>query len=301
MNNQWVLRLSDEIGSQGILTHRAIENDIEQEFALRLLRRHRLLTSPPLYLEQWPWPVRIYSFGTLRVTVEGNPIEQSGKSQKKILELLETLVILGGRNISCEQLAEKLWPRADGDLAMQSLETALHRLRKLIGKKAVLLNFGTVSLNDSHCFFDLWAFEATMTDLEKALNDNQSATIVKLTDRLLKLYQDTFLKNSNSGLAILKQEQLLTKLCHLLDQAIVFHQQHAEHERVCQLLNKGLELRPLQEANYRRLMAYYLHLGQLGQALQIYQQCQRILCKGFNFPLSDEIQSLAEQFAVSSR
>lgn len=41
----------------------AIENSIEEEFAMRLLKRHRLFPSPPpLHLEQWPWPVRIYSF-----------------------------------------------------------------------------------------------------------------------------------------------------------------------------------------------------------------------------------------------
>ena len=78
----------------------AIENDIEQEFAVQLLKKHQLLASPPLHLEKWPWPVRIYSFGSLAIVLNGKPIEQSGKSQKKILELLETLILLGGRNVN---------------------------------------------------------------------------------------------------------------------------------------------------------------------------------------------------------
>lgn len=88
----------------------AIEHDIEKAFAIRLLKRHRLPACPPTYLAQWPWPVRIHSFGPLTVIAEGKPIEHCCKSQKKILELLESLVLLGGRRVQCDQLAEMLWP-----------------------------------------------------------------------------------------------------------------------------------------------------------------------------------------------
>lgn len=42
-------------------------------------------------------------------------------------------------------------------------------------------------------------------------------------------------------------------------------------------------VQPLVEANYRRLMVYYLDLGQPDQALNIYHQCYRVLHKGFHF------------------
>lgn len=276
----------------------AIEYDIEKTFAIRLLRRHRLPVCPPTYLAQWPWPVRIYSFGPLTVIAEGKPIEHCCKSQKKILELLESLVLMGGRRVQCDQLAEMLWPDADGDLARHSLETSLHRLRKLIGKEAVLLNAGLVSLNENYCWLDLWAFEATIVALEQALQCNEPSTlIVKLTDRLITLYQGAFLQNASAGLAILKQAQLLNKLCHTLDLSITFHEQQQESARVCTLLHKSLELRPLIETNYRQLMKYYINLGQPDRALQIYHQCHQVLHKGFNLPLSNEIQQLAKTLA----
>ncbi len=236
------------------------------------------------------------------IEVAGKFIEQPGKSQKKILELLATLVILGGRNISSDQLAEILWPDAEGDLARQSLATALHRLRKLIGKEAVILHSGMVSLNESYCWLDLWVFEATMDELENTLRGNgQAHMIVKLTDQLLKLYRDTFLKNYDSGLAILKQEQLLHKLCHLLDLSVDFHERQGENGRACLLLEKELELKPLVEVNYRRLMSHYIHQGQPGHALHIYQRCQRIIHKGFHISLSEEIQQLAKQLHPDER
>ena len=274
----------------------AIENDIEAEFAVRLLRHHRLLTCPPSYLEEWPWPVRIYSFGSLVIEVDGKPIEQSVKGQKKILELLETLVILGGRNVNTTQLTEILWPDTEGDLARQSLEITLHRLRKLLGKETILLNAGMVSLNARYCWLDLWAFEAAIDELEHMLNDSrQPPEIIKLTDRLLKLYRGAFLKDSDSGLGILKQSQLLNKLSRALDLSISFHEKNGEYDRVYLLLSKAVELRPLTEANYRRLMSYHIRQGHPDQALQTYHQCHRILFDGFKIRLSHEILELAKQ------
>lgn len=273
----------------------AIENNIEDKFAVRLLKSNQLFSRPPLYIEKWPWPVRIYSFGSFNIEIDGKLINKSGKSQKKIFELLSVIVLLGGRNVDGDQLGEILWPDADGDLARRSLETALHRLRKLIGREAVLVNAGMISLNDNYCWLDLWSFEMTAAELENILkNSKKQSLVVKLIERLLKLYQDTFLKNSNSGLAILKQEQLLNKLCLLLDQATDFYEQFEKNEYICFLLRKNLELNPLQEANYYRLMAHYIELNQPEQALQIYQQCQRIF-KGFNLILSDKIESLAKK------
>ncbi|CAE6503125.1 Transcriptional activator domain-containing protein [Nitrosomonas nitrosa] len=279
----------------------AIENGIEEEFAVRLLRHHRLLDCPPPHLEKWPWAVRIYSFGSLAIKVDGKLIEPTGKSPKKLLELLELIISLGGRKVNCDQLAEILWPEAEGDLARQSLETALYRIRKLIGKETVLVNNNLVSFNEHYCWLDLWAFEATATQLEQALNEGQQPVIVKLTDRLLTLYRDTFLKNADSGLVLVKQEQLLNKLCRLLDLVISFHERCGEHKLVQLLLYKELELKPLVEANYRRLMVYYLDLGQPDQALNIYHQCYRVLHKGFHISLSKEIQLLAKQIETSEQ
>ncbi|MDV6345451.1 BTAD domain-containing putative transcriptional regulator [Nitrosomonas sp. Is37] len=279
----------------------AIESGIEEKFAVSLLKQLRLLDSPPFHLEKWPWSVRIYSFGSLIVEVKGKQLGHSGKSQKKILELLETLVTLGGRNVHSIQLTDILWPDADGDLAKQSLETALHRLRKLLGKEAVILNSGLVSLNNSYCWLDLWAFEATVDELEQALNNGQQSEIIKLTDRLLKLYRGAFLKDSNSGPGILKQSQLLNKLSRALDLSISFHDKNGEYDRVCLLLTKVVELRPLTEANYRRLMSHYIRQEQFDQALQTYHQCHRILFEGFKVRLSNEIHELAKQLKRGKR
>jgi hypothetical protein len=37
-----------------------IENNIKENFAMRLLQSNPLFPKPPLYLENWPWPVQIH-------------------------------------------------------------------------------------------------------------------------------------------------------------------------------------------------------------------------------------------------
>lgn len=157
--------------------------------------------------------VQIHSFDPLAVEVAGESAIQPGRNQKKILELLATIIALGGRNVNGNLLKEILWPDAEGDLADLSLGISLHRLRKLIGKEAVLLNTSMVSLNDDCCWI------------------------------------------------LLKQEQLLDRLIRLLNLSADCYEQHGENERTSQLLSKILELRPLLEANYRRLMQHYIKLG----------------------------------------
>lgn len=271
----------------------AIENGIEEDFAVRLLKSNQLLTEPPLYLEKWPWPVRIYSFATLQIEIDGKLLEPSGKSQKKILELLVAIVALGGKNVNGNQLGQLLWPDSDGDVTAKSLETGLHRLRKLIGKQAVLLKAGRVYLNQNYCWLDLWAFEKTAKELNNTLSEEANTdTVIRLTDRLLHLYRGSFLSHAEYGLAKLKQEQLQSKLYRIIDKSANYHEQRQEMDRARYLLEKGLELEPMLEENYIRLMSHYIKLDQTSQALHIYHQCRRTLYEGFGIPLSAKIESL---------
>ena len=275
----------------------AIENNIYSEFAVCLLNKNRLFNKPTPYLEKWPWPVRIYCFGSLTVEIDGNSVEKTGKSQKKILDLLATIIAFGGCNVNNNKLEEVLWPDAEGDLARKSLETALYRLRKLIGKEAVIVNSGLVSLNEKYCWLDLWEFEATVGKLKDHLleNNKQPYLVIKLTNRLLMLYQDTFLKDFNSSQVIMQQKRLLNKLCRLLETVTCFHESRGENERTCELLEKKVELRPLLETSYLQLMQHYIKLGQPDHAVHIFQNCQKIIQEGHGLCLSNKIQSLAKQ------
>ena len=103
-------------------------------------------------LENWPWPVKIYTLGDFSVIIDGQPLQFYGKAQKKPLELLKAMLALGRCNINREILAETIYPDAEADDAHQALASTLHRLRNLIGHNAVTQQQGQLSLSPQYCW-----------------------------------------------------------------------------------------------------------------------------------------------------
>jgi hypothetical protein len=80
-----------------------------------------------------------------------------------LLRALVSFSAYGGRSVAGERLAEALWPDADGDTALRTLDVTLLRLRKLLGHHdAVRLHGGRVSLSPEHCWVDAQALRALL-------------------------------------------------------------------------------------------------------------------------------------------
>ena len=89
-------------------------------------------------MPEWPWRLRIHTFGGLRLVVDGEPLMFSRKVQKRPLALLKALIALGGREVHQEAIEDLLWPEAEGDAARFSFKTTLGRLRRLMGGENVI-------------------------------------------------------------------------------------------------------------------------------------------------------------------
>ncbi|MBI5205938.1 MAG: hypothetical protein HZA11_13575, partial [Nitrospirae bacterium] len=135
-----------------ILCAIALENGIETEYVEMLIRKRNLLPEKPV--ENWPYPIKIYTLGRFEIWIDGKPLEFFGKVQKKPLEMLKAIIDMGGEDVPVEKIADKLWPDAEGDMAHSSFEMTLSRLRKLIGSKSIELKGGMASLNPRMVWVD---------------------------------------------------------------------------------------------------------------------------------------------------
>lgn len=135
-----------------MLCAKALEHGIETEYVEMLIRKRNLM--PEKSVENWPYPVKIYTLDRFEILIDGKPLEFSGKVQKKPLEMLKTIIDTGGEDVPVEKIADKLWPDADGDKAHSNFEMTLSRLRKLIGGKSIELKGGMVSLNPRMVWVD---------------------------------------------------------------------------------------------------------------------------------------------------
>src|SRR5271156_3106240 len=102
---------------------------------------------------------RVHVLGHFRLFTGETPISIPSRLRKP-QELLQALMAFGGTEVSAGVLIDALWPDCEGDAAYHALESALYRLRQLLGAlDAVRMEGGKVSLNRDQLWVDMWEFE----------------------------------------------------------------------------------------------------------------------------------------------
>ncbi len=197
----------------------ALRLGIETEFASRLIRLRRLAPhADAATLKEWPFPVKIYALGHFTVLLDDRPLEFTGKTPKKSLELSMGLIAFGGRFVSERTLAAALWPQATDP--MQALATTLHRLRKLIGDESIERQEGRLSLSLRRVWTDVRALEHNLSALNAACHADEFASLEPLTEQLLGLYGGGFLVGSTAAAwAESFRDKLHTKMLRQLEAA----------------------------------------------------------------------------------
>jgi ATP/maltotriose-dependent transcriptional regulator MalT len=176
------------------LCARALASGIEPDHVRALITENDL--APPadgdVDLAAWPWPVRITTLGGFEVAGPAT-LATARKVSRVPLRALKALIALGGADVRAEALADALWPEAEGDAAARNLETAVHRLRKLLGRHdAVQVRAGAVTLDRRRCWVDAWAVDSLCAQVQRA---PAGADASSLAARLLALYRGPFLPN----------------------------------------------------------------------------------------------------------
>lgn len=272
----------------------SLKTNTEVKVAQQMIILHKLQPDETaVNLENWPWRIRVYTLGLFAVEIDGLPLVLSRKKQKKPLELLKALIAFGGHGVSKEQLAETLWPDADGDEAQQSLSITLHRLRKLLGNEVIVLQQGKLSLSASHCWTDIRSLEHHLIEASNKLQQDRLQESWQTTQKALHLYKGAFLANeAPSYWALSKSERLRRKLLNHIDSMASRLSENNQHQQAITVYSKGLDVDDLQEAFYRGLIHCHQQLGQKAEALAVYRQCALLMHSVFGHAPSDETRML---------
>ena len=84
-------------------------------------------------------PVRIHTLGRFGIQLNGSAISLAQGRKQRPFEMLKALLAFGGREVHAELLSQALWPDVDGDVAQNSFDVTLYRLRRLFAVKDLFI------------------------------------------------------------------------------------------------------------------------------------------------------------------
>lgn len=277
----------------------ALAADIETEYIESLVRKRGLL-APGADVERWPWLVRVYTLGRFALVLDGKPLKASGKPQHRPLELLKALVALGGREVHGEALIEALWPDASGLGAQKTLQITVRRLRELLGDAETLrVQDGKLTLDAGRCWVDVWALERTLNRARDALArgvwDDAGRRALGEAQRL---YQGPFLANEPERPWLIgRRERLRERMLHALSNAGQQLERARRFPEARALYEQAVDVEPLAEEIYRRLMVCLSAQGQRAEAMAVYRRCRRHLSIVLGIPPAAATEALYQSLA----
>ncbi|MDS4042021.1 MAG: BTAD domain-containing putative transcriptional regulator [Candidatus Competibacter sp.] len=272
----------------------ALAADIEPEY-VELLIHKRGLVAPSAGVERWPWPVRVYTLGRFALVLDGKPLKATGKPQHRPLELLKALVALGGREVRGEALIEALWPDATGLGAQKTLQITIRRLRELLGSAETLrVHDGKLTLDAGRCWVDVWALERMLNRARDALAhgvwDGAGQSALAEAQRL---YQGPFLADEpEQPWLVGRRERLRERLLRVLDSAGQQLERARRFAEAQALYEQAVDVEPLAEELYRRLMLCLSAQGYRAEAMEVYRRCRQQLSIVLGIPPAAATEAL---------
>jgi LuxR family transcriptional regulator, maltose regulon positive regulatory protein len=231
---------------------------------------------------------RVHVLGRFRLLTSDAPIRVPPRLRKP-QELLQALIAFGGTEVSAGRLIDALWNDSEGDAAYHALESALYRLRQLLGARdAVRMEGGKVSLNRDRLWVDLWEFEE---ELQRPRNPQMDE--IDRIGRLRRLYQGHFLQHETEKPWVLKaRHELRDSLLRAIRDAARECERGRRWEDAANLYRAGIELDSLNEGLYRGLILCHQQLGDHSEAMQAYRRCRELLTRFLGIAPNAKTQAL---------
>ena len=306
------------------LSLKALENNIEVHYVRHLIHKLELFPgTPPYACENWPWVFKIYTLGSFKILHEDAPIEVSKKAQHKPIELLQFLIVNHDKAVELDHISGMLWPDAQGDYAHQTLDTTIHRLRKLLGSNdAVIAEGGRLMLNPKTCWVDVQAFDSLFDSIEDLLEkknwiphqvrndgkkqvirqDEKDDQVKELGRRILNLYKgDFFAQGSLPSWAISFRDSLHDRFTHVIEMLGDYYERSGDTVQAVRIYRKGLEIDNQAELFYQRLMLLYQSHGRTAEAVALYKHCEVILSRTLGIEPSDKTREIYQGIIKSKR
>lgn len=265
----------------------ALDENVESGYVSDLIKKLKI-PAPEGAADTWPWPVRIYTLGRFGITLDNNPLEFGRKQPKRPLALLKFLIARRGQ-ARVELAIDALWGDEEADAAANSLDVALHRLRRLLGgADRVDLQDGLLTLDRRSIWVDAFAFENA---LEPAKGD--SGNLTEDRQRAIALYRGWFLATDVAEpWAVAARERLHARFVQAVMAQGKHLQRQNEHAAAAAHYARAIDIDELTESFYQDLMQCQLALGRRSEGLATYERLKKVLAAELGVAPAGEIERI---------
>ena len=244
--------------------------------------------------------LRIALLGKLEFTLNNTPL--TGFITSKVPALLAYL-ILNGRVLARERLAEMFWGEMPDTVARNNLRQALANLRHLLPDHIITTREAVALDQAQPLWLDVHEFEG---QLRLAAAQPDADARAQLLRQAVSLYRGDFLEGFHVREApdfdewlTWQRERLRAQAWQALHTLADHHAQRREYLTAIEVLRRQLMLDPWREEAHAQIMLLLARSSQRSAALAQYQACRRTLAAELGVEPSAELTSLHERIRAS--
>ncbi len=226
--------------------------------------------------------LQVSFLGEFRVVV--NDLSATHWQGRKAKLLFAYLAINHKRRISREVLMETFWPAAEPEAARNSLNVALHQVRRALQETCPAFDF--IMFKDE-CYFlnpalevslDVEAFKQHWQRAQCRERDHGREAAVPEFEAAANLYHGDFMEEeAYDGWASSQREHYKEIYLVMLDRISKVYSLNGKPDRAVGLCENILARDNCREDIHRRLMLCYYRLGKRDKALKQFKKCEEIL------------------------
>jgi DNA-binding SARP family transcriptional activator len=238
-----------------------------------------------------------FVLGPFRALLDGHAIEAWSNCRGKAI--FKYLLLNRRRPVARAALMERFWPEAEPEAARNSLNVAIHRLRRVLGRNGfpfVLFADGHYQLNPKlEISIDADEFVAHAARGSELERDHDVDGAIREYSACIALYQGELLaeeRHDNDEWLLPLRQQLRDRYLQVLDRLGRIHFDRQDLPSCTTACAKLIAVDACNEGAHRMLMRCYGRLGHPQLAQQQYQACIQALNRELGVPANRETTDL---------
>lgn len=265
--------------------------NIIEEFQERLPFLRRAIKEKTQVVSFSAPTIQIRSFGRMQVKVNQQVISSSTWQTQAARDLF-FMLLAHPEGMTKEEISLVFWPDASIHDAKFRFKNTIYRLRRAVGKDAVILDQNVYRFNNNLNY----EYDVEIFLKENARASQAQEPLEKLSNyrEAIKQYKGAFLAEIDSTWVISPREYLRQMYLNILLQVSTIYLNQSNYDMALDYCQRAMNEDNLLEDAYRLAMKIYAAMGNRSAIVHQYQRCVEILEKEINAPPSAQTIELYE-------